>query len=312
MRDYISKEEAISLLKEIQEEDKLKSEKRNKIKEKMNTLFKNIGVLMLAGVFLIMIMVSGYFLIDYFISRKQADIEYNNAINEVFSEVESKEQIELIKETEPTITEIYTKESVLMDNYNHESLLQINQNAAGYLQIPALGLSLPVVYTDDNQYYLTHTIYDKYNANGCLFIDADNQSFLDKNCIIYGHDMKNGAMFGLLNRFISNDLIEKDEENQYIYFYNENRIYQYKIYSTHTTPAVRETGSAYQIIFEDDNDFLSFANKMQTKSFVESNYSFKGDESTLTLSTCTNDNNTRFVVQAVLIHQMDLKGNVIN
>ena len=304
--DYISKEEALSLLKEVKQEDAAKANKKKMQKEFVSKISYVLILILLS----ISMMISGYFLINYFVERHQANVNYDNAENEVFtSEIMPTE--ENTDETKIAITDLYKKESVLMENYNHKALLKINSDAAGYLQIPALGLALPVVYGNDNEFYLSHTIYKEYNANGCLFIDADNNTFLDQNCIIYGHDMKNGAMFGLLNRFMSNDLIEKDDENQYIYFYNENRIYQYKIYSVHTTEASRTTGSAYQLLFTDEDNFKAFAQNMQKKSFIDSNYEFKGNESTLTLSTCTNDANTRLVVQAVLINQMDLKGNVL-
>lgn len=59
-----------------------------------------------------------------------------------------------------------------------------------------------MVQGNDNDYYLTHTFDKQSSANGCLFEDSRINSGLSSNhVIIYGHNMRNGAMFGKLKSY---------------------------------------------------------------------------------------------------------------
>lgn len=59
-----------------------------------------------------------------------------------------------------------------------------------------------MVQGDDNDYYLTHTFNKEYSANGCLFEDYRiNGGLSASHVIIYGHNMRNGAMFGKLKSY---------------------------------------------------------------------------------------------------------------
>lgn len=77
-----------------------------------------------------------------------------------------------------------------------------NPDVAAWIQIPALEVSYPVVKGTDNEYYLHHMFDGQEHKNGSIFIDYHNQAdFTDHNTIIYGHNMKNGSMFGTLSRY---------------------------------------------------------------------------------------------------------------
>ena len=82
-----------------------------------------------------------------------------------------------------------------------EGLKAQNPDVVAWIQIPALDISYPVVQGKDNSYYLHHMFDGKENKNGSIFIDYHNQpEFTDSNTIVYGHNMKNGSMFGTLDR----------------------------------------------------------------------------------------------------------------
>ena len=80
-----------------------------------------------------------------------------------------------------------------------ESLKAINSDIIAWLQIEGTEISYPVVKGTDNDYYLHHTFEKNYNSAGSIFVEYTNSSdFQDCNTIIYGHNMRNGSMFGLL------------------------------------------------------------------------------------------------------------------
>ena len=83
----------------------------------------------------------------------------------------------------------------------YDRLYEINHDLVCILSIPSLGLNYPVVQGPDNEKYLKYTFEGKKNPAGCLFMDHENdRSFADSNTYIYGHNMKDGSMFGSLKQ----------------------------------------------------------------------------------------------------------------
>ena len=76
-------------------------------------------------------------------------------------------------------------------------LLRYNPDTVGYLSIGET-VDLPVVQREnDNEYYLTHAYSGEEAREGALFLDGANR-LSDENLIVYGHNMRNGTMFGEL------------------------------------------------------------------------------------------------------------------
>lgn len=180
--------------------------------------------------------------------------------------------------------------------YNHAALLDINSDSVGYMIIPAINICLPVVQGSDNSFYLDHAVTGEYSGNGTLFIDYRIEEALDAaNTIIYGHAMKNGSMFGSLYK-LKNASFFNTGTNDTFYIYSGNNIYTYRIYSIHTTPAV---STAYTYSFADDDAFNAYIDDMITQSLVTTAVRPAPGDKTMTLSTCTNDDDIRLIVQAV-------------
>lgn len=244
-------------------------------------------------------------LVNIFVNYDKADKIYNNVEQSVFASTNNTNNNNT---SSPTSSNAISDNGILT-NYDHAALLEINPEAQGYLQIPSLDLLLPVVQTDNNDYYLTHAISGETSKNGTLFIDSRNDLGIDsENAIIYGHCMKNGSMFGSLSKYNTESFYLEDG-NKYMYFYTEDHIYQYEIYSVHTTPAISET---YTTIFPDSDTYFSYINSMSSVSFYETSAQFTEVSKTITLSTCTNDDNTRLVIQAVRIGDINSSTTPVN
>ena len=83
----------------------------------------------------------------------------------------------------------------------YAALHEMNPDMAGWLKIDGTKMDYPVMHTpEDMQYYIHRDFYGKDSASGTPFIgdycDADSMSVL-----IYGHNMKNGTMFGELDEY---------------------------------------------------------------------------------------------------------------
>lgn len=289
--------------------------KKKTRRKQFKRLFRRFLFLAALLVFIISMGLMILRLLDY----KKGDDIYNAAEDSVFREDSTTQKVVEIPIVKPVVnptvsdsevqattaaTEGETETAVvtIMTNYDHSALLALNSDGVGYLQIPAINILLPVVQGSDNSFYLKHAITGANSQNGTLFIDTRCKEGIDSsNCIIYGHNMLNGAMFGRLKKFTDASFFQAGT-NRYFYFYTENHIYMYEIYSVHGVNAV---GDAYQTYFADSEDFLSYLNKMQRGSYHSTSPVFSADSKTITLSTCTGDNSTRLIVQGIRIGEVE-------
>ncbi len=181
---------------------------------------------------------------------------------------------------------------------NFDELLAVNTDIVGWLRIRALDISYPVVQAEDNDFYLHRTFEKTDNFAGCLFVNCDNSRDLtDENTIVYGHNMKNGSMFGKLKKF---NEPETFAISKYFWIFTPDLIYQYRIFSA---SVVSKTGLTYQTAFTDE-EFNEFVNRAFQNSVVENqDVSVTRDDRIVTLSTCTGDDSTRFVVMGKLVQK---------
>lgn len=79
-------------------------------------------------------------------------------------------------------------------------LYEINPDLIGWL-VAGEDISTPIVLRD-NEYYLNHDFYGKSSSSGTVFADARNMNWESDNYVVlYGHNMKNGTMFGKLKLY---------------------------------------------------------------------------------------------------------------
>lgn len=91
-----------------------------------------------------------------------------------------------------------------------DQLRKVNPDVAAWIDFPGQSISYPVVQSGDNEHYLKYTFEGKKNSNGCIFADSRNTGLMtDGNTIIYGHNMKSGAMFGMLKKYMEREHYEK-------------------------------------------------------------------------------------------------------
>lgn len=181
-----------------------------------------------------------------------------------------------------------------------EALRRINEDYRAWLRIPALRLSYPLVEGPDNDYYLHYTFEKKSNVAGCLFIDCETASdFSDRNTFIYGHNMKNGSMFGCLKRFRKEQGLCASDP--YFYIYRGGEVYQYEIFAYYTT---EYTSDRYRLIYteEEYDDYIADALRL-TEYIPIHDLDFSERPNIVTLSTCAGSYGTteRMVVHGVLI-----------
>lgn len=176
-----------------------------------------------------------------------------------------------------------------------DSLKEINPDVIGWLYYPSLDISYPIMKGEDNDYYLHHTIEKKENFSGSIFMETKNTStFADSHTIIYGHNMKNGSMFGKLKRIRDLEMTEDDHK---FWILTPEKTQLCRVFSAQE---VKAGGEAYMLFTGPCQEFVDWANQLCRTSIVDPDgVTFEETDRIITLSTCTSNDKTRFVVQGL-------------
>ena len=175
---------------------------------------------------------------------------------------------------------------------NFKRLKEYNSDIVGILEIVDLDIKYLVVKGNNNSYYLNHNLDKKYSGSGWIFMDYRN-NVNDKNIIIYGHNMKDGSMFGRLKN------IFKNRESDVIYLTFEDGKHEYRVFSTY----ISEYEDYYlSTLFESDIDFSDYLNVITGRSNYDYDVSLNTNDSILTLSTCYRNTDNRVVVHAYKVY----------
>ncbi len=190
----------------------------------------------------------------------------------------------------------YDYPDVVWPEVDFEQLKQINPEIVGWIYDEGMGLNYPVVQAQDNTKYLTTLFDGRRNKTGCLFLDAGNAAdFSDRHSIIYGHNRKNGSMFGRLSRYKKQRYYE---EHPRILLITEQGRYVLEIFSGHVA---RSNSGAWKIRFADETEFAQWRSIICERSSIKTGVRPEEGERILTLSTCSYEfAQARYVVHGVL------------
>lgn len=176
----------------------------------------NLFVDIIRVICIIILFYSGYELYKIYSNNQQAE----SVVEDVKRIVEIKEEIK-----EDNTEEVKTVQKITKEGFN--KLKQTNSDVIGYLLFDSGLISEAVTKTTDNDYYLKHNLYKKYDFYGTVFMDYEN-SLSDTNISLYGHSSNNQTMkFQPLNNLYRNN--QELENNLYFSFYTENEQRRYVI-----------------------------------------------------------------------------------
>ncbi|MDO4622637.1 MAG: class B sortase [Eubacteriales bacterium] len=179
------------------------------------------------------------------------------------------------------------------------ALKAINPDIVGWLYIGVLDISYPVVQGPDDDKYLHTTFEGQNNMSGTIFVEAANSADLgDPNTILYGHNMKDGSMFGKLHKLLEE---KKCEEDPYFWILTPEGNYHYRMFNLSRTAL---DSNVYTLFNGTNTDFVLWCIEMLCNSEVRIKEEiFLKDSRIATLSTCTTDTGKRFVVQGVALEE---------
>lgn len=226
-----------------------------------------------------------------YIEEKNAGKEYEKLQQEVV-----KEEPKPVEEPEPE------PESTVEIPIDFVALQQQNPDVYAWIQVPGTEVDYPILQSsNDNTYYLNHTIDGEEKKEGAIFTENYNtKTFEDPNTVIYGHDMKNGSMFQSIHKYMDRSFFDNNRD---IVIYMPDQILRYKIFAAYLTDN-RHLLMNYNFWSKDEyQQYLNSIFSMRDiNAFIDTSTEVTTEDKIITLSTCYAGISTqRYLVQAVLV-----------
>lgn len=197
------------------------------------------------------------------------------------------------------ITDPETGEKViLLEEFS--KLYQKNPDLIGWIEIPGVGIDYPVMQKPEKKdYYLSRDFNRKKSAHGCIYVQEEVDVFSPSdNITIYGHRMRDGSMFGKLDKYLKKSFYQK---NPYIYFDTLTDLHTYEIIAVFTTTASKGEGFAYHNFIDaaEEADFNEFVAQCKELAIYDTGVTAQYGDKLITLSTCEyTQTNGRLVIVA--------------
>lgn len=184
-------------------------------------------------------------------------------------------------------------------------LYALNRDFGGWISIPAIDINFSVVQGDDNKYYERRDFYGKSTSYGVPFFDYRNSlKTLDRNTIIYGHNMRHDdKLFGTLERYRSIDGFKEAPLIGMSTIYGD---YTFKVYAVFISNSKSKdnNGDIFNYIFTtaSNENFANYIREVDKRKLYSTGVDINENDKILTLSTCCYDfTDARLVVVGRLL-----------
>ena len=182
------------------------------------------------------------------------------------------------------------------------SLQQSNPDIYAWLTIPGTEVNYPLVQNQDDTFYLTRNSEGKMSEAGALFSESkyNDSTFDDPVTIIYGHNMRDGTMFGSLQKIYSNENSFSQHRDMFVYLPDSTLHFQ-----IFAAVPCDNFHILYNYHFNNKREFNAFINTVlrarTVDTVLDSQVSVSAQDHLLILSTCLQGNRQRrFLVAAKL------------
>ena len=269
--------------------------KKQELKSVIKKIAKNkITTIVILSMLSVVIFFCLFSMLHYYGNRNSAD--------KVYEEIKKSVDIDI---TDITIQPDESKEVPQKKNIDFGPLWTINKDIYAYIEIPGTDISYPILQSkNDNSYYLNYTIEGINGLPGSIYTENYNtKDFMDRNTVIYGHNMKNGTMFAQLYNYSDTKFFN---ENQYINIYLPDKVLKYQIFAAVIYDDRHILGNFDFTKVEKFKEYLAEIKNLKNPlcQFDDSVKVDEGDK-IITLSTCMPGDlpNNRWLVEAVLIEE---------
>ena len=187
------------------------------------------------------------------------------------------------------------------------ALRRKNVDTIGWLTMDSVKAIDFAVVQGRNAFYLNHDFDQKKNAYGTPFLDEGSPlAASPDNLIVYAHNMRNGEMFGELNRVLEDG---RFEESPYVHFqtiYGSRTFIPYAVCDISVNPDSTKYLQYYQPYFTGPGQFIDYVYRAERISRVTLPWHAQYGDQLLTLVTCGEEKDDRLVVFLRAIRSSEL------
>lgn len=207
---------------------------------------------------LIFICIVVFFICSYILLRDFQELNKSNESTENLIE----ESIEVIEETQKKYID-------------WDYLKSVNEDIIAWIEIEGTNINYPIL-KDKKLYYLKHSFDKTYNSNGSIFT-TNHSPFEDRETIVYGHNMKTGAMFSDLSKYYNKEFL-----NSHLKFkiYTPNCDYEATVISVYSIGIETENNNIKSLNFDEKIQYYKKISRYDIDNNEEINKIVK-------LSTCS-------------------------
>ena len=183
----------------------------------------------------------------------------------------------------------------------YAALYSENNHLVGWISINGMVIDHPVMQCEDDEYYLNHDFYRNESKYGCLYVrEKADVNTPGTNFIIYGHNMKDGAMFGDLDLYQNEKFYQEHSIISFDTLYEERKYEIIAVFRSQVYNVDDDVFKYYQFYSADtQKEFDYFYNNIKELSLYDTGVTAKFGDTFLTLSTCAyHVEDGRFVVVA--------------
>lgn len=155
-------------------------------------------------------------------------------------EVQVKTEEKVLEEEEPEEKET-PKRDILAElgitvpekDLDWQGLWAQNEDIYAWLYIPGTNIDYPVLqHPTDDVFYLDHNLDGSAGYPGCIYTEPswNYKGFMDRNTVLYGHDLLDGTMFTQLHNFEDEAFFN---EYRYAFIYTPEDVFVYDIFAAY-------------------------------------------------------------------------------
>ena len=273
--------------------------------ENKKKLLRIIRIALLLVLIVCLVKISQTYYLSYKHKKQQEELSVTLQNEKNDHEFEQIEQQNIEEQNDKGSSELSSEvclqiqEPEVMNQY--KALYEKNNDMIGWLSIDGTIIDYPVMRNEDNEYYLHHNFYKEEDRYGCLYVkDIADVDTPCTNFIIYGHNMKDGSMFGILDNYQEQSFYEEHPLIHFDTLYEE-RIYEIiAVFPSQVYRKDEDVFKYYQFYQANtEEEFLSFYENVMEMTLYETGVTAEFGDTFLMLSTCAyHVEDGRFVVLA--------------
>lgn len=205
------------------------------------------------------------------------------------------ERVESVQENTEEITLEEITNSEILEEY--QQFYDVNPDFVGWIKIAGTSVDYPVLQDRENpEFYLSHNFLKEEQRSGSVFLDGlANTAPMDDNVILYGHNMKDGTVFGSLKKYKDKEFYQEHPEFEFDTCYEKTL---YEIVAVVITD-ISEEKDFYYFEFSnyDEDSFQKCKEFIEEEQLYETDRQVEYGDKLVMLSTCEGSSkNSRLIV----------------